>query len=47
MWAATYMLAVYFGSVGIGKARHAIACGLTAELAGFLGAAGVSYLFFG
>jgi spore maturation protein SpmA len=42
-----YVLAVYFGSVGIRNTRHAIACGLTAELAGFLGAVGVSYLFFG
>ena len=42
-----YVLAVYFGSVGIKNARHAIACGLTAELAGFLGAVAVCYLFFG
>jgi len=39
-----YVLAVYFGSVGIRNTRHAIACGLTAELAGFLGAVAVSYL---
>jgi spore maturation protein SpmA len=42
-----YVLAVYFGSVGIKNSRHAVACGLTAELAGFLGAVAVSYLFFG
>jgi spore maturation protein SpmB len=42
-----YVLAVYFGSVGIRNPRHAIACGLTAELAGFVGAVAVSYLFFG
>jgi len=42
-----YVLAVYFGSVGIKNTRHAIACGLIAELAGFLGAVAVSYLFFG
>lgn len=42
-----YVLAVYFGSVGIKKTRHAIACGLTAEFAGFVGAVAVSYLFFG
>jgi len=42
-----YVLAVYFGSVGIKNTRHAVACGLTAELAGFLGAVAVSYLFFG
>jgi spore maturation protein SpmA len=42
-----YVLAVYFGSVGIKNTRHAIACGLTAELAGFVGAVAVAYLFFG
>ena len=42
-----YVLAVYFGSVGIKNTRHAIACGLTAEFAGFLGAVAVSYLFWG
>ncbi len=42
-----YVLAVYFGSVGIKNTRHAIACGLTAEFAGFLGAVAVAYLFFG
>ena len=42
-----YVLAVYFGSVGIKKTRHAIACGLTAEFAGFVAAVGVTYLFFG
>lgn len=42
-----YVLAVYFGSVGIKNTRHAIACGLTAEFAGFLGALAVAYLFFG
>jgi len=42
-----YVLAVYFGSVGIKKTRHAIACGLTAEFAGFVGAIAVAYLFFG
>jgi spore maturation protein SpmB len=42
-----YVLAVYFGSVGIKNTRHAIACGLTAEFAGFLAAVAVSYMFFG
>lgn len=42
-----YVLAVYFGSVGIKNTRHAIVCGLTAEFAGFLAAIGVCYLFFG
>ena len=42
-----YVLAVYFGSVGIRKSRHAIACGLIADLAGFLAAIGMVYLFWG
>jgi spore maturation protein SpmB len=42
-----YVLAVYFGSVGIRKTRHAVGCGLAADLAGFLGAVFVTYLFFG
>ncbi|MEO8499633.1 MAG: nucleoside recognition domain-containing protein [Vicinamibacteria bacterium] len=42
-----YVLAVYFGSVGIKKTRHAVACGLAAEFSGFLAAVAVSYLFFG
>lgn len=42
-----YVLAVYFGSVGVRDTRHAVACGLTAELAGFLGAVAASYLFWG
>ncbi|MBR1733674.1 MAG: spore maturation protein [Alloprevotella sp.] len=41
-----YILAVYFGSVGIRKTRHAVACGLLADLAGILAAIGVCYLFF-
>ncbi len=42
-----YVLAVYFGSVGIRRARHALACGLAADLAGVTAAILVSYLFFG
>lgn len=42
-----YVLAVYFGSVGVRNTRHAVACGLAAELAGFVAAVAVSYLFFG
>ncbi len=42
-----YVLAVYFGSVGIRKTRHAVGCGLAADLAGILGAIFVTYLFFG
>lgn len=41
-----YVLAVYFGSVGIRKTRHAVFCGLTADLAGITAAIVVSYLFF-
>lgn len=42
-----YVLAVYFGSVGIRHTRHAIACGLTADLAGIIAAIFVGYWFFG
>lgn len=41
-----YILAVYFGSVGIKKTRHAVACGLLADLAGILAAIFLCYLFF-
>ena len=41
-----YILAVYFGSVGIKNTRHAVSCGLLADLAGILAAVGVAYLFF-
>ena len=42
-----YVLAVYFGAVGIKRIRHAVACGLIADLGGFVAAIGVAYLFFG
>ncbi|MBQ1973051.1 MAG: spore maturation protein, partial [Paraprevotella sp.] len=42
-----YILAVYFGSVAVTRTRHAVACGLLADLAGILAAVGVAYLFFG
>jgi spore maturation protein SpmA len=42
-----YILAVYFGSVGIVKTRHAVACGLLADLAGVIAAIAIAYLFFG
>jgi spore maturation protein SpmB len=42
-----YIIAVYFGSVGISKTRHAVACGLIADLAGVLAAIFFAYLFFG
>ncbi len=41
-----YILAVYFGSVGIRHTRHAVTCGLMADLAGIIAAIGVCYLFF-
>ena len=41
-----YILAVYFGSVGIRYTRHAVACGLLADLAGILSAIAVCYMFF-
>lgn len=42
-----YVLAVYFGSVGIVRARHAVGCALAADLAGVLASIGVCYWFFG
>ena len=42
-----YILAVYFGSVGIKKTRHALTCGLLADLAGIIAAVVVGYIFFG
>ena len=41
-----YILAVYFGSVGIRYTRHAVACGLLADLAGIIAAIFICYLFF-
>ena len=41
-----YIIALYFGSVGIKKTRYAITCGLLADLAGAVAAIFVSYLFF-
>ncbi|VCU72085.1 Spore maturation protein B [Pigmentiphaga humi] len=42
-----YVLAVYFGAVGIQRTRHAVGCALLADLAGVLAAIGVCYWFFG
>ena len=42
-----YILAVYFGSVSIRHTRHAVTCGLLADLAGIIAAIAVAYLFFG
>ncbi len=41
-----YILAVYFGSVGIRHTRHAVTCGLLADLAGILAAIAIAYFFF-
>ena len=41
-----YILAVYFGSVGIRHTRHAVSCGLLADLAGIVSAILIAYLFF-
>ncbi|SEP80616.1 Spore maturation protein SpmA [Azotobacter beijerinckii] len=42
-----YVLAVYFGAVGIQRARHAVGCALLADLCGVLASIGVCYWFFG
>lgn len=42
-----YILAVYFGSVNIRYTRHAVACGLLADLAGVIAAISIAYMFFG
>jgi len=42
-----YVLAVYFGSVGIKNIRHAAACGLAADIAGIMAAIAIAYWFFG
>jgi spore maturation protein SpmA len=41
-----YIVAVYFGAVGIKNTRYAITCGLIADLAGIIAAIGIAYLFF-
>ncbi|BCL77294.1 membrane protein [Jeongeupia sp. HS-3] len=41
-----YVLAVYFGSVGITKTRNAVSCGLFADAIGFAASVWVAYLFF-
>jgi spore maturation protein SpmB len=42
-----YVLAVYFGAVGIQRARHAVGCALVADLAGITAAILACYAFFG
>jgi len=41
-----YIIAVYFGSVGIKKTRHAVTCGLIADFTGIIAAISMAYLFF-
>ncbi|MDR0576441.1 MAG: hypothetical protein LBI87_02615, partial [Candidatus Accumulibacter sp.] len=41
-----YVLAVYFGSVNIGKTCHALACALIADAAGLAGSIGIAYGFY-
>lgn len=41
-----YILAVYFGSVGVRHTRHAVSCGLLADLAGIIAAIAICYMFF-
>ena len=42
-----YIIAVYFGSIGVRKTRHAIGCGLFADFVGIIAAIFIAYLFFG
>ncbi|SMO57532.1 Spore maturation protein SpmA [Saccharicrinis carchari] len=42
-----YVIAVYFGSVGIKHTRHAIGCGLIADFVGIIASIIIGYLFFG
>jgi len=42
-----YIIALYFGSVGIRNSRYAVVCGLIADLAGIITAIFMAYLFFG
>ena len=42
-----YVLAVYFGAIGIRKTRHAIICGLFADFVGIMAAIIIAYIFFG
>jgi spore maturation protein SpmA len=41
-----YVLAVYFGSISVKYTRHAVACGLLADLAGVIAAIAIAYIFF-
>ena len=41
-----YIIAVYFGSVGIKKTRHALTCALISDAVGIISAIAIAYLFF-
>lgn len=41
-----YIIAVYFGSVGVRKTRHAVTCALIADLVGIIAAISIAYIFF-
>ena len=45
--ATFYVLAVYYGAVGVQRARHTVGCALAADLAGVLASIAVCYWFFG
>jgi spore maturation protein SpmB len=42
-----YIIALYFGSVGVRKTRHAVTCGLIADAAGLIAAVFIAYIFWG
>ena len=42
-----YIIAVYFGSIAVKHTRHAVTCGLLADLAGIIAATAIAYMFFG
>ncbi|HJU73562.1 MAG TPA: nucleoside recognition domain-containing protein [Gemmatimonadaceae bacterium] len=42
-----YILALYFGSVGVRRTRHAVACGLIADVSGIIAGIFIAYLFWG
>ena len=42
-----YIIALYFGSVGVRRTRHSVACGLIADVAGLTAAVFIAYIFFG
>jgi spore maturation protein SpmB len=42
-----YVIALYFGSVGVKRTRHAVTCGLIADFTGIIAAIFIAYVFFG